>query len=123
MQMHVAESFGRLLQRHRVASGLSQEDLAEIAGVSTNAISALERGLRHAPHSATLDLLVAARILGFVDARLAALETLRKYTDRQEYDAIIPALRDALGEDEVARLMALGSRWSEDQAVAEAMVV
>jgi len=58
--MAMAESFGRLLQRHRVAAGLSQENLAELAGVSTNAISVLERGLRSAPHTATLDLLIAA---------------------------------------------------------------
>ena len=54
------ESFGRLLQRFRVEAGLSQEQLAERAGLSTNAISSLERGLRLAPHSATLDRLVAA---------------------------------------------------------------
>jgi predicted ATPase/DNA-binding SARP family transcriptional activator len=65
----------------------------------------------------------AARILGYVEARLAALETLREYTERQEYDTMMPALRDALGEDELSKLMAEGSMWSEDQAVAEAMLI
>jgi predicted ATPase/class 3 adenylate cyclase len=60
----------------------------------------------------------AARVLGYVDARLAALEALREYTEQQEYDTMLPALRDALGADECAKLMAEGSTWSEDQAVA-----
>ena len=65
----MAESFARLLRRHRVAAGLSQEGLAELAGVSTDAISALERGFRRAPHKATFDLLIAALALDD-DARL-----------------------------------------------------
>jgi hypothetical protein len=48
---------------------------------------------------------------------------LRQYTDQQEYDAMIPALRDALGEDELARFMTVGTGWSEDQAIAEAMLI
>ncbi|HKU66878.1 MAG TPA: hypothetical protein VJP85_03785 [Candidatus Baltobacteraceae bacterium] len=65
----------------------------------------------------------AARILGYVDARLAALEAMREYTEQQEYDAMLPALRDALGADELAKIMAEGSAWSEDQAVTEAMLI
>ena len=63
----------------------------------------------------------AARILGYVDARLAELEALREYTEQQEYDAMLSALCDALGEEELTKLMAEGSTWSEDQVVAEAM--
>src|SRR5947209_2906721 len=37
------ESFGALLQRHRLAAGLSQEELAERAGLSRRGISDLER--------------------------------------------------------------------------------
>jgi len=65
----------------------------------------------------------AARVLGYVDAQLAALEALREYTEQQECDKMLPALRDALGVDECAKLMAEGSTWSEDQAVAEAMLI
>ena len=65
----------------------------------------------------------AACILGYVDARLVAHEALRQYTDQKEYDAVIPALRDSLGDDELARLMADGSAWSEDRAIAEAMSI
>lgn len=59
----MVESFARLLKRHRVAAGLSQERLGELAGVSAGAISALERGARRAPYKATLDLLIGALAL------------------------------------------------------------
>jgi hypothetical protein len=64
-----------------------------------------------------------ARVLGYVDAQLAALEALREYTEQRQYDNVLPSLRDALGADECARLMAEGGTWSEDQAVAEAMLI
>lgn len=59
----MAESFAQLLKRHRVAASLSQETLAERAGVSVDAISYLERDGRHAPQKATLDLLLTALAL------------------------------------------------------------
>jgi hypothetical protein len=65
----------------------------------------------------------SARILGYVETRLAALEAARDYTELQEYEAVIPALSDALGDDELWKLLAEGSVWSEDQAVAEAMLI
>jgi len=64
----MTESFAGLLKRHRVVAGLSQEALAERAGVSVDAISYLERGVRHAPQKATLDLLIDALTLD-ADAR------------------------------------------------------
>jgi non-specific serine/threonine protein kinase len=77
----------------------------------------------NADASVAEDLGRAARILGYVDACLNASEALRWYTEQQEYDAIIPALRSGLGEDQLSKLMAEGSTWSEDQAVAEAMLI
>src|ERR1051326_1828921 len=56
-------SFGALLRRARRAARLSQEALAERAGISVDAISLLERGLTRAPQQETLDLLAAARQL------------------------------------------------------------
>ena len=38
--------FGDLLRRYRTAAGLTQEELAERAGLSTRGISDLERGAR-----------------------------------------------------------------------------
>lgn len=54
---------GLLLRRYRAAAGLSQEGLAARAGLSTRAISDLERGLHRAPHGDTLDRLAAALAL------------------------------------------------------------
>ena len=42
-------AFGELLRRHRLAAGLTQEALAERAGISVRAITDLERGVRRAP--------------------------------------------------------------------------
>lgn len=65
--------FGDLLRRHRRDAGLSQEGLAELAGLSVDAIAALERGRRRAPRPHTLRLLTDALRLGAADrARLTA---------------------------------------------------
>ena len=55
-----------------MAAGLSQEALAERAGLSARAISDLERGARRAPYRETVRLLADA--LGLSDADRAALE-------------------------------------------------
>ena len=51
---------GDLLRRYRVASGQSQEALAERAGLSARSISDLERGVNLRPHHGTIDLLAEA---------------------------------------------------------------
>ena len=56
--------FGRLLKRFRLAAGLSQEALAERAGLSERTISDLERGVKQGPRGSTLRLLVEALALG-----------------------------------------------------------
>jgi tetratricopeptide (TPR) repeat protein/transcriptional regulator with XRE-family HTH domain len=52
-----SEAFGELLQRHRAAAGLSQEALAARSGLSREAISMLERGVRLAPRTSTVAIL------------------------------------------------------------------
>jgi predicted ATPase/transcriptional regulator with XRE-family HTH domain len=52
--------FGELLRQHRLAAGLTQEELAERAGLSERGISDLERGARNRPHRATVGLLADA---------------------------------------------------------------
>ncbi|WP_410632448.1 tetratricopeptide repeat protein [Amycolatopsis sp. cmx-4-83] len=54
------ESFGARLRRLRRAAGLTQETLAEAAGLSAQAVGALERGERRFPHRETLDRLADA---------------------------------------------------------------
>jgi predicted ATPase/transcriptional regulator with XRE-family HTH domain len=55
--------FADLLQRHRRQRRLTQEELAERAGISPAAVSLLERGLTHSPQKATLGMLSAALAL------------------------------------------------------------
>jgi predicted ATPase/transcriptional regulator with XRE-family HTH domain len=66
-----APSFGVLLRRYREAAGLSQEELAERAGVSGQAVSALERGERRHPYPATVRQLAEA--LGLPEEEQGAL--------------------------------------------------
>jgi predicted ATPase/DNA-binding XRE family transcriptional regulator/Tfp pilus assembly protein PilF len=61
------QSFGTLLRGYRVATGLSQEVLAERAGVSVDAIAALERGRRTAPRLTTVTLIATALELSPAD--------------------------------------------------------
>ncbi|MGA9943549.1 MAG: helix-turn-helix transcriptional regulator [Candidatus Cybelea sp.] len=68
-----SSEFGALLRRHRLASGLSQEALAERAQMSSNGIGALERGYRRTPQRQTLSLLVGA--LGLKGAERAQFES------------------------------------------------
>jgi predicted ATPase/DNA-binding XRE family transcriptional regulator len=65
--------FGNLLRRLRLNARLSQEALAERARISVQAVSALERGARHAPQRQTLTLLAAA--LDLEDGDLVGFET------------------------------------------------
>ncbi len=55
-----AASFGEVLRRLRAHAALSQEELAERAGLSVRGISDLERGARRAPHLHTVRLLADA---------------------------------------------------------------
>jgi len=66
--------FGRLLRQHRRASGLSQEELAQRAGLSVDAVAALERGRRRAPRPLTARMLADALGLDTAD-RITFLDT------------------------------------------------
>ena len=65
-------SFGSHLRRYREAAGLTQEELAERAGLASAAISALERGVRQRPYPHTVEALVTA--LGLSTGERADLE-------------------------------------------------
>ena len=62
----------------------------------------------------------AARILGFVDARLVERGAPREATD-QLYDRLLAVLRNAIGADCVERFMTEGAMTTEEVLVAEAM--
>ena len=73
---HEPSEFGVVLRRFRTAAALSQEVLAERAGLSLRGVSDLERGVRRAPHLATVGMLADALDLGPVD-RQALLTAAR----------------------------------------------
>ncbi len=70
--------FGDLLKRHRAATGLSQEALAELAGLSARAISDLERGINLRPHRDTVELLAAALTLSPTDGAVLEATGVRR---------------------------------------------
>ncbi len=55
-----SQSFGDLLRHYRLAAGLTQEELADQAGLSVRGLSDLERGARRAPRRETVQLLALA---------------------------------------------------------------
>jgi predicted ATPase/DNA-binding XRE family transcriptional regulator len=63
MSAQNSPAFADLLRRYRRQRHLTQEELAERAGISRAAVSLLERGLTHAPQKATVHLLGAALAL------------------------------------------------------------
>ena len=65
--------FGTLLRSFRLTAGLSQEALAERAGMSAHGVSALEWGYRRTPQRGTLALLAGA--LALSDEQRRELET------------------------------------------------
>ena len=71
MTTHDPPHFGDLLRRLRTAATLSQEELAERAGLSVRGLSDLERGVVHAPRLETVRLLADA--LALADEDRAAL--------------------------------------------------
>ena len=69
------------------------------------------------------DVRRAASVLGYTDAALEAVAVQREFTELREYEEVVSELRRALGPEETAQLMAGAATWSEDQAVAEALMV
>ncbi len=67
METTQTDGFGTLLKRRRAAAGLTQEELAERAGVSARAVSDLERGVKHRPHAYTVGRLAKALRLSSED--------------------------------------------------------
>ena len=111
--------FGSLLRRYRRGAGLTQEQLAERAGVSARAISDLERGVKTTPQAATLRLLADALELSPQDySALTAAVPRRRHQTRTAPSALvkggqIPAeVTPLVGreKDEAAAGHLLGSR-------------
>jgi non-specific serine/threonine protein kinase len=65
-------SFGAILRHYRRAAELTQEELAERAGISARSVSDLERGTSHTPRRDTVKLIIHA--LGLDDDERITLE-------------------------------------------------
>jgi len=82
---------GELLRRCRVAAGLTQEELAEQAGLSARGLSDLERGVHRAPHQDTLQRLAQALRMNEVD-RAKLLAAARHQVPHQRASSFVPAI-------------------------------
>ncbi len=92
--------------QHHVVLGWTIQHLA--------AIAALSSPIDHKP---PLEKLAdVARLLGYVDARIAAVSVSRLFITQPEYDRVMTVLRDTLGTDELAKFLLAGAAMSEDQA-------
>jgi len=69
----MADAFGDLLRRFRVAASLTQEALAEQCRISPATIAAIEQGRRNAPRLSTVRLIAEALDLSPADRELLAL--------------------------------------------------
>jgi len=88
--MQDPRSFGSVLQRLRRTAGLSQQELAERAGLSLRGIADLERGARRKPYPATVRRLTAA--LDLNEAERAVLQA-----SASMHDEVTHATQDGSG--------------------------
>jgi predicted ATPase/DNA-binding XRE family transcriptional regulator len=65
----------------------------------------------------------SGRVLGFVGARLQSLEAVRDFIEQPQYDRALAVLRETLGADALANLMAEGTALSEEQVVDAALAL
>ncbi len=123
--MTAAIGFGARLRQLRLAAGLTQEVLAERAGVSTKAISDLERGPSRSPRLDTVALLADALGLAAAErarflaaARPAAIppaETTATSVDAAPPRALPRPLTPLIGRDGVTGAVAALLRRNETQ--------
>ena len=87
-------SFGAQLRRLRVAAGLTQEEVADGAGLSPTAVSALERGTRRRPYPHTVRSLADALALSEAEraALLAAVPERGRAATEEQVGVLAPTL-------------------------------
>ena len=84
--------FGELLRRHRAAAGLTQEELAERAGLSVRGLRYLERGL-HRPYRDTVQRLLEVLDLSPEDHRLLAPAARPRVVSAPAGDLVVAVFR------------------------------
>jgi CubicO group peptidase (beta-lactamase class C family)/transcriptional regulator with XRE-family HTH domain len=118
MTAETPPAFGILLSRYRAAVGLTQEELAERAGLSVEAISALERGVRTRPRPVTVTQLAEALNLSPEDR--AALERAARSTPASMPDVQAVPEGDYLGVRPRAALVAREEDCERIRAILDA---
>jgi transcriptional regulator with XRE-family HTH domain len=103
-----AATFGALLRQHRLAAGLTQEGLAERAGLSTRGVQDLERGVRTAPRAETIRLLAEALGLS-PQARTTLIGAA--HPELNEATAALPIIRNPDNHGRHAKSGSGGHQW------------
>jgi predicted ATPase/DNA-binding XRE family transcriptional regulator/Tfp pilus assembly protein PilF len=100
MQTNPSPGFGALLRQFRAAAGISQEALAERAGLSRRGIADLERGARNFPYGDTVRRLAEALDLS-PDERsaLLAAATRQSLTEPAKRSALPVELTSLVGRE------------------------
>ena len=70
MEMRIPEDMGRIVRFHRERSGLTQDEVARLAGVGKTVVFELEKG------KTTVRMDTASRILSVLNVRLEARSPL-----------------------------------------------
>jgi transcriptional regulator with XRE-family HTH domain len=96
MAREAIPAFGELLRDLRRAAGLTQEELAERAGLAARTISDLERGFRRSPYKRTVELLAAALELDAEDQRRLLRAARRGATQPEVADPLVEAVVPAV---------------------------
>lgn len=124
MVMEEPAPFGVLLRRLRLAAGLTQEALAERAGVSAKAVRGLERDPKRAPRLDTVTLLAGALGLdpaaraGFLAAARPETATPREPRDVTAPLPTLPrSLTPLIGREGVAAAVAELARRGDHQLI------
>src|SRR5260370_29177388 len=100
MATETSASFGELLKEHRLAAGLTQEALAERAGISARGIQALERGQSRPQRETARRLAVALGLPPEEQARLLDAATpspRRRPAGADPFDVLLRRHRVATG--------------------------
>jgi tetratricopeptide (TPR) repeat protein len=69
------------------------------------------------------DARTAARLLGWSDAYMKAIDEARQTTEQREYEELVAALQIALGPEQLQTLLAEGAMMTEDATYEEALRV
>jgi predicted ATPase len=65
----------------------------------------------------------AARLIGYVNVQYEKIGTQRESTEKWGYEKLMAEVREQMGDSEIDNLAAEGAKWSENQAIEEAMKI